>query len=254
MDAGVPLKTVIAGVAMGLIKEGDKTVVLTDIQGIEDFLGDMDFKVTGDREGITALQMDIKIKGLDLDTLGRAIQDAREGRLFILDKMLATIDKPRAEMSPYAPRLETIKIDVDLIGALIGPGGKNIKNIIEQTGAEIDIEDDGSVHICCNNGEGMKKAIRMIKAQTLKFEAGMVLPGKVVRTLPIGAFVEVAPGKDGLVHISKLANRRVATVDEVVKIGDEVVIKVLGIDEKGRVNFSMRDVTEEERQAALADR
>ena len=203
MDAGVPIKTVIAGVAMGLIKEGDKTVVLTDNSRYEDFLGDNGPQgYRRQRRHHSASEWTFKIKGLDLDTLGRAIQDAREGSLFILDKMLATIDKPRAEMSPYAPRLETIKIDVDLIGALIGPGGKNIKNIIEQTGAEIDIEDDGSVHICCNNGEGMKKAIKMIKAQTLKFEAGMVLPGKVVRTLPIGAFVEVAPGKDGLVHIS----------------------------------------------------
>ncbi len=252
MDAGVPLKTVIAGVAMGLVKEGDKTAVLTDIQGIEDFLGDMDFKVTGDREGITALQMDIKIKGLDLKTLTEAINEAKEGRLFILDKMIETLPEPRKELSKYAPRLETLKIDPDTIGGLIGPGGKTIKGIIEQTGATIDIEDDGTVHVGCSEGEGMKKAIQMIRQLTLKLEPGMILPGVVVRTLPIGAFVEVAPGKDGLVHISKLAPRRVQSVDEVVNLGDKVVVKVIGIDEKGRVNLSLKDVTEQEKEAALA--
>ena len=252
MDAGVPMKTVIGGVAMGLVKEGDKTVVLTDIQGIEDFLGDMDFKITGNREGITALQMDIKIKGLDLEILKQAINEAKEGRLHIIDKMTETISEPKQELSKYAPRLETLKIDPDAIGGLIGPGGKTIKGIIEQTGATIDIEDDGTVHVGCNESEGMEKAKRMIRQLTLKLEAGMILPGKVVRTLPIGAFVEVAPGKDGLVHISKLAPRRVNTVDEIVNIGDKVVVKVLGVDEKGRVNLSLKDVTEEEKEKALA--
>ncbi len=252
MDAGVPLRTVIAGVAMGLVKEGDKTAVLTDIQGIEDFLGDMDFKVTGDREGITALQMDMKIKGIDLSVLRQAINDAKEGRLFILDKMIATIAEPREELSEYAPRLETLKIDPDTIGGLIGPGGKTIKAIIEETGATIDIEDDGTVHVGCNEPEGMKKAKQRIKQLTLKLEPGMILPGKVVRTLPIGAFVEVAPGKDGLVHISKLAPRRVNSVDEVVNIGDKVVVKVIGIDDKGRVNLSIKDVTQDEKETALA--
>lgn len=252
MDAGVPMKTVIGGVAMGLVKEGDKTAVLTDIQGIEDFLGDMDFKVTGDREGVTALQMDIKIKGLDLDILKQAIAEAKEGRLHIINKMIEAMPEPRKELSKYAPRLETLKIDPDTIGGLIGPGGKTIKGIIEATGATIDIEDDGTVHVGCNEGEGMEKAKQMIRQLTLKLEAGMILPGKVVRTLPIGAFVEVAPGKDGLVHISKLAPRRVNTVDEVVNVGDNVVVKVLGIDEKGRVNLSIKDVTEQEKEAALA--
>ncbi|HSA07018.1 MAG TPA: polyribonucleotide nucleotidyltransferase [Candidatus Gastranaerophilales bacterium] len=254
MDAGVPMKTVIAGVAMGLIKEKDKTVVLTDIQGIEDFLGDMDFKVTGDQNGITALQMDIKIKGLDTSTLKEAIDEAKKGRLHILDKMVQTMPEPRAELSEWAPRLQTLKIDPDTIGALIGPGGKTIKGIIEQTGATIDIEDDGTVHVGCSEAEGMKKALQMVKQLTLKLETGMILAGKVVRTLPIGAFVEVAPGKDGLVHISKLAQRRINTVDEVVSLGDQVVVKVLGIDEKGRVNLSMRDVTDQEREAALASK
>ncbi len=253
MDAGVPLKTVIAGVAMGLIKEGDKTVVLTDIQGIEDFLGDMDFKVTGDREGITALQMDIKIKGIDLAVLKQAINEAKEGRIFILDKMVETLPEPKKELSKYAPRIETLKIDPDTIGGLIGPGGKTIKGIIEETGTTIDIEDDGTVHIACSEGDGMARAIKIIRQLTLKLEPGMILPGKVVRTLPIGAFVELAPGKDGLVHISKLAPRRVNTVDEIVNIGDEVVVKVIGIDEKGRVNLSLKDVSEEEKEAARTD-
>ena len=251
MDAGFPMKTVIAGVAMGLVKEGNKTAVLTDIQGIEDFLGDMDFKVTGDEKGITALQMDIKIKGLDVKILSQAIAEAKDGRLFILGKMKETLPEPRAEMSSWAPRIETLHIGPDTIGAVIGPGGKMIRSIIEQTGATIDIEDDGTVRIGTNDGEMMKKTIKIIKNLTLKVEKGMVLLGKVVRTLPIGAFVEVAPGKDGLVHISKLADRRVATVDEVVKIGDEVIVKVLEIDEKGRVNLSMRDVTEDEREQAI---
>ena len=252
MDAGVPLKTVIAGVAMGLIKEQDKTVVLTDIQGIEDFLGDMDFKVTGNREGITALQMDIKIKGLDVETLKRAIIEAKEGRLFILDKMLATLPEPRTELSKWAPKLETLKIDPDAIGGLIGPGGKTIKGIIEETGATIDIEDNGSVHVGCSDSENMKKAIRIIKSLTLKIEPNMILSGKVVRTLPIGAFVELAPGKDGLVHISKLAPRRVNSVDEIVHLGDKVVVKVLAIDDRGRINLSLKDVTEEEKETVLA--
>lgn len=252
MDAGVPMKTVIAGVAMGLVKEGDKTAVLTDIQGIEDFLGDMDFKVTGDRDGITALQMDIKIKGLDLLILKQAINEAKEGRLFILDKMLETLPEPRKELSKYAPRIETLHVDPDTIGGLIGPGGKTIRGIIEETGTTIDIEDDGTVNIACSEGEGMNRAIQIIKQLTLKLEPGMILPGRVVRTLPIGAFVEVAPGKDGLVHISKLAPRRVNTVEEVVNIGDDVVVKVIGIDEKGRVNLSIKDVTEEEKASALS--
>ncbi len=254
MDAGVPIKTVIAGVAMGLVKEGDKTAVLTDIQGIEDFLGDMDFKVTGDENGITALQMDIKIKGLDVNILNQAISEAKEGRLFILNKMKEELSEPRPELNKWAPRIETLKIDPDAIGAVIGPGGKMIRSIIEQTGATIDIEDDGTVRIGTNDGEMMKKTIKIIKNLTLKIEKGMILCGKVVRTLPIGAFVEVAPGKDGLVHISKLAPRRVNTVDEVVQLGDEVVVKVLEIDDKGRVNLSIKDVTEEERDEALAAR
>lgn len=251
MDAGVPLKTVIAGVAMGLVKEPSRTVVLTDIQGIEDFLGDMDFKVTGNREGITALQMDMKITGIDFETLKYALDQAKAGRLFILDKMLEAIPEPRKELSFWAPRIETMKVDPDTIGGLIGPGGKTIKAIIEETGADINIEDDGTVTITSLEHDMMLLTKARIKALTFKVQEGMVIKGKVVRTLPIGAFVEMAPGKDGLVHISKLAHQRVNRVEDVANIGDVVYVKIIGIDEKGRVNLSMRDVTEEDKLNAI---
>jgi len=247
MDAGVPVSAVIGGIAMGLIKESDKTVVLTDIQGIEDFLGDMDFKVTGNKEGITALQMDMKIKGIDIAILKEAIQAAKTGRIFIIDKMLAAISAPRAELSKWAPRIDTLKIDVDSIGAVIGPGGKTIRSIIEQTGTTIDIEDDGTVTITCVEAEGSKKAIAMIKELTLKVTEGLIIKGKVVRTIPIGAFVELAPGKDGLVHISQLSKTRTERVEDVVNLGDEVIVKVQSIDDKGRINLTMKGVTDEEK-------
>lgn len=245
MNAGVPVKCAIGGVAMGLIKEGDTDVVLTDIQGIEDFLGDMDFKVTGNETGITALQMDMKIKGISNPTLRRALAQAKDGRLFILGKMKEVISAPQ-EMSKYAPQIHTMKIAVDDIGPVIGPGGKNIKNIIEVSGAEINIEDDGTVTITCNNGEGAKKAINMIKQMTLKLEANMVLKGKVVRILPIGAIVEFAPNKDGMVHISQIAQERVNQVEDFLEMDQEVVVKVLKIDERGRASLSIKAVTQED--------
>jgi len=248
MDAGVPLTTVIGGVAMGLIKEGDKEVVLTDIQGLEDFLGDMDFKVTGNKEGITALQMDMKIKGISFPTLRRALADAKVGRIFIIDKMMEVLAAPRPELSPMAPRITTLKIPVDTIGALIGPGGKTIRGIIEETGTTIDIEDDGTVTVTSIEAEGSKQAIARIEALTRKIEEGLVIKGKVVRTIPIGAFVELAPGKDGLVHISQLAKERVAKVEDVVNVGDEVIVRVQTIDDKGRINLTIKGVTEEEKQ------
>ncbi len=251
MDAGVPLKTVIAGVAMGLVKEDQKAAVLTDIQGIEDFLGDMDFKVTGNREGITALQMDMKITGIDSETLKKALDQAKDGRLFILDKMLEALPSHREQLSKWAPRIETVKIDTSSIGGLIGPGGKTIKGIIEETGADIDIDDDGTVTVTSLEHDMMELALIRIKALTFKVQEGMIIRGRVVRTLPIGAFVEMAPGKDGLVHISKLSHQRVNRVEDVVNLGDEVTVKVMGVDEKGRVNLSMRDVTEEERLQSI---
>lgn len=247
MDAGVPLNSVVGGVAMGLIKEGDQEVILTDIQGLEDFLGDMDFKVTGNKEGITALQMDMKIKGISVPALKRALEDAKKGRIFIIDKMMEVISVPRAELSPRAPRITTLKIEVDTIGTLIGPGGKTIRAIIEETGATIDIEDDGTVNVTSVDAEGTKKAIARIEALTRKITEGLIIRGKVVRTIPIGAFVELAPGKDGMVHISQLAKERVAKVEDVVNIGDEVIVKVQAIDDKGRINLTIKGVTEEEK-------
>jgi len=249
MDAGVPVSTVIGGVAMGLIKEGDKTVILTDIQGIEDFLGDMDFKVTGNTEGITALQMDMKIKGIASETLKEALEQARTGRIHIIDKMMEAISEPRTELSPWAPRIITMKIDVDSIGTVIGPGGKTIRGIIEETGVTIDIEDDGTVLITSADGAASQKAIFIIENLTRKITEGLVIKGKVVRIIPIGAFVELAPGKDGMVHISQLAKQRVAKVEDVVNVGDEVVVKVMNVDEKGRINLTMKGVSDEEKAA-----
>ncbi|EKE03900.1 MAG: hypothetical protein ACD_20C00134G0027 [uncultured bacterium] len=247
MDAGVPLTTVVGGVAMGLVKEGDQVAILTDIQGLEDFLGDMDFKVTGNKEGITALQMDMKIKGISIETLKKAIDQAKVGRNFIIDKMTEALSAPRAEMSPFAPRIHTMKIDVDTIGAVIGPGGKTIRAIVEETGVTIDIEDDGTVLITSANGPATEKAISIIENLTRKITPGLIVRGKVVRTIPIGAFVELAPGKDGMVHISQITQERLARVEDAINVGDEVIVKVMSVDDKGRVNLTMKGVTEEEK-------
>lgn len=247
MDAGVPLKAPVSGIAMGLIKEGGKAVVLSDIQGVEDFLGDMDFKVVGTRDGITALQMDIKIRGISLEIMKTALEQAKTGRLSILDRIVEVISAPRQELSPFAPRILTLFIDKDQIGSVIGPGGKMIRSIIEETGASIDLEDSGLVTITSVDGEGAKRAKDIIERLTRKIERGMVVMGKVVRTIPIGAFVELFPGKDGMVHISQLSPRRVQTVEEVVKVGDEVLVKVVDIDERGRINLTVKGVSDEER-------
>lgn len=247
MHAGVPVKSMIGGVAMGLIKEGDKDVVLTDIQGIEDFLGDMDFKVTGDEKGITALQMDMKIKGISNATLRQALAQAKDGRLHILSKMQEVISTPNTELSKHAPRLYTLQVATEDIGTVIGPGGKMIRSIIEASGAEIDIKDDGIVTITSNDSEGADIAIKMVKALTFKPEAGMVLKGKVVRIIPIGAFVELAPGKDGMVHISQISNDRIETIEPHLSVGEFVVVKVAKIDDKGRVNLTIKGVSDEEK-------
>ena len=251
MDAGVPLKTMIGGVAMGLIKEGDDVVILTDIQGIEDFLGDMDFKVTGNEVGITALQMDMKIKGISTETLRRALMQAKDGRLFIMNKMRETISEPRADVSEFAPRIYTMKVNTDEIGTVIGPGGKIIRGIIDASGATIDINDNGEVTITSNDKEGADIAIKMIKDLTFKPEPGMVIKGRVIKILPIGAIVELGGGKDGMVHISQIADHRINTVDEVLSHGQEVIVKVIKIDEKGRTNLTMKGVSEEEKQQFL---
>ncbi len=246
MDAGVPVKSMIGGVAMGLIKEGDADVVLTDIQGIEDFLGDMDFKVTGNNDGITALQMDMKIKGISNATLRRALAQAKDGRLHILSKMKEVISEPRADLSKHAPRIYTMTIPTEDIGAVIGPGGKNIRNIIDCSGVEIDIQDSGLVTITSNDKEGADIAISMINQMTFKPFEGLVKKGKVVRIIPIGAFVELAPGKDGMVHISQVCRERIETIEGHLKVGDEVVVKVMKIDDKGRVNLTIKGVSPEE--------
>jgi len=250
MDAGVPILKPVSGAAMGLIKEGDEVRVLTDIQGIEDFLGDMDFKVAGTDVGITALQMDMKIPGLSLDVISQAVHQAKSARLHILEKMLACIDQPRTETSPYAPRLLTIKIDSDMIGLVIGPGGKTIKGITEETGAKIDIEDDGTVTISAVDENKAKRAKNIIQGMTRKLNEGDVYAGRITRIIPIGAFVEFLPGKEGMIHISQLADYRVGKVEDEVAVGDEVIIKVREIDNKGRINLTRLGIHPDQAAAA----
>ena len=252
MHAGVPIKKPVSGAAMGLIKEGDEIRILTDIQGIEDFLGDMDFKVAGTDTGITALQMDMKITGLPISVIADAINQARGARLHILDKMMEAISEPSAELSPYAPRLLTIKIDPDMIGLVIGPGGKTIKGITEQTGAKVDIEDDGTVTIASIDGVKAQQARAIIEGMTRKLSAGDVYIGKVTRIIPIGAFVEFLPGKEGMIHISQLADYRVGKVEDEVAVGDEIVVKVREIDGRGRINLTRLGIHPDEATAARA--
>ena len=250
MDAGVPISKPVSGAAMGLIKEGNEVRVLTDIQGIEDFLGDMDFKVAGTDDGITALQMDMKIPGLPMEVIAKAIEQARPARLHILEKMLSAIEKPRTELSPFAPRLLTIKIEPDLIGLIIGPGGKTIKGITEETGAKIDIEDDGTVTISAVDESKAKKARNIIQGMTRKLNEGDVYAGRVTRIIPIGAFVEFLPGKEGMIHISQLADYRVGKVEDEVEVGDEVIVKVREVDGKGRINLTRLGIHPDQAAAA----
>lgn len=250
MDAGVPILKPVSGAAMGLIKEGSEVRILTDIQGIEDFLGDMDFKVAGTDTGITALQMDMKISGLPIETIKQAIDQARPARMHILEKMLQAIDQPRSEMSSFAPRLLTIKIEQDSIGMIIGPGGKTIKGITEETGAKIDIEDDGTVTISAIDESKAKKARNIIQGMTRKLQEGEVYAGRVTRIIPIGAFVEFLPGKEGMIHISQLADYRVGKVEDEVSVGDEVIVKVREIDGKGRVNLTRLGIHPDQAAAA----
>lgn len=242
MDAGVPIKAPVAGVAMGLVKDGDYFTILTDIQGLEDALGDMDFKVAGTKNGITAIQMDIKIDGINKEIFKQALAQAKRGREHIMGIMLDCIAEPRKELSKYAPKITTIHADPEKISKIIGPGGKTIKKIVEETGAKIDIEEDGRVYIAAVNSEEAAKAIDMINGITAEAEVGKVYTGKVTRLMAFGAFVEILPGKEGLVHISQLSTERVNKVEDVVSVGDEIVVKVTEIDQKGRINLSRKAV------------
>jgi polyribonucleotide nucleotidyltransferase len=245
MDAGVPIRKPVAGIAMGLVTREGRYAILTDIQGVEDALGDMDFKVAGTADGVTALQMDMKIKGLTRETMAEALEQAREARMTVLGKMLAVIPEPRKEMSPYSPRITTIQINPDKIRDVIGPGGKVIRKIVEETGAQIDVEDDGKIFIASTDQSSAKKAIDWIKSLTDEVEVGRIYRGKVVRIMSFGAFVEVLPNQDGLVHISRLTDHRVDRVEEVVNVGDEIVVKATEIDSQGRLNLSRQEAIQE---------
>lgn len=241
MDGGVPIKTPVAGIAMGLIREGDDVAVLSDILGDEDHIGDMDFKVAGTRQGITGFQMDVKAISVTSDILERALYQAKEGRLFILDKMQEAIQAPRKDISPYAPRIRTIRIPPERIKDVIGPGGKIIRGIVEQTGVKIDIEDSGDVHIASSNMDALEKAVKIIHDLTRKAEPGEMYLGKVKRIMDFGAFVEILPGTEGLLHISQLAPERVERVTDILKEGDEVLVKVLSIDQAGKIRLSRKE-------------
>ena len=242
MDAGVPIKSPVAGIAMGLISDGTRAAILSDILGDEDHLGDMDFKVCGTERGITAIQMDIKIAGLSRDLLTRALDQARAGRIFILAKMAETMTGPRAELSKYAPRITTIKVKPDQIRLVIGPCGKTIKGIIDQTGVAIDVEDDGTVNIASSDPEAVKKALDIIKGLTAEPEVGATYKGPVQRITDFGAFVELMPGTDGLLHISEMAHIRVDKVTDVMKEGDIIEVKVLSVDRDGKVRLTRREL------------
>jgi polyribonucleotide nucleotidyltransferase len=246
LDAGVPIKKSVAGIAMGLIKSEDKTVILSDIQGMEDHFGDMDFKVAGTRDGITALQMDIKIPGINREILKEALEKARQGRLYILDKMDETISKPRDHLSPYAPRIFKMKVDPDKIKDIIGPGGKMINRIIDETNVKIDIDNDGKILIAAENIEKGQRAIDLINNVIRDVEVGDIYTGKVVKIVPFGAFVELFNGKEGLLHISNISHERIEKVEDVLSIGDEVLVKVIEVDGQGRITLSRKAVLPKE--------
>ncbi len=248
MDAGVPIKSPVAGIAMGLISDGPLTdsktrvAILSDILGDEDHLGDMDFKVCGTKKGVTAIQMDIKIEGLSRDVLSQALEQAREARLFILDRMLSTLAQSRQDLSKWAPRITQIKVKPDQIRLIIGPGGKTIKGIIDQTGVAIDVEDDGTVNVASSDNEAVKKALDIIKGLTTEPEVGAIYKGSVSRVVDFGAFIEILPGTDGLLHVSEMAHERVDKVTDVMKEGDAVEVKVISVDRDGKIRLTRREL------------
>lgn len=244
MDAGVPIKAPVSGIAMGLVKEGSRVAILSDIAGVEDHLGDMDFKVTGTETGVTAIQLDLKLKeSLDVETLRKALDQAKRGRLFILQKMTAAINSPRKQLSAFAPRITTVKVDPDKIREIIGPGGKMIRKITADSGAQIEVEDDGTVRIAASDNVSTQKAMDFIKGITDDAEIGKVYKGVVKRIMNFGAFCEILPGKEGLVHVSELSDSYVDNVESVVKVGDEIMVKVIEIDAQGRINLSRKQST-----------
>jgi polyribonucleotide nucleotidyltransferase len=245
MDAGVPISAPVAGVAMGLIKQDDKYAVLSDILGDEDHLGDMDFKITGTSDGVTAVQMDIKIDGLPREVMRDALYQARENRLHILGEMAKALATPRGEMSQHAPRIEVIKINPEKIRDVIGPGGKVIRGIVQETGCKIDVDDDGTVHIASADGVALEKAIAIVQGLTASPEIGKIYDGKVRKVVDFGAFVEILPGTDGLLHISQLAEERVRNVSDVLKEGDEIPVKVLDVDRQGKIRLSLKEARKE---------
>jgi polyribonucleotide nucleotidyltransferase len=247
MDAGVPIKAPVAGIAMGLIKEGERTVVLTDILGLEDHLGDMDFKVTGTKDGITAFQMDVKISGVSREIMANALEQAKNGRLHILGKMMEILSGPRDHLAAHAPRIFTMKIKPDKIREVIGAGGKVIRGIVEQTGVKIDIDDSGNINIASIDEESAQKAISIIEGIIAEAELGKIYIGKVKRVVDFGAFIEILPGTEGLLHISQISDKRVAKVEDVLKEGEEgVPVKVIEIDKMGRIRLSRKDALKEQ--------
>lgn len=248
MDAGVPIKAPVSGIAMGLVMSGEHYTILSDIQGMEDHLGDMDFKVAGTSKGITALQMDIKIEGITREIIKEALEQAKKGRAEILEHMLSTIREPRKQLSIYAPKITSMHINPEKIGDVIGPSGKNVKKIIEETGVKIDIEQDGTVYISSVDQSANDKARKIIENIVREVEVGQIYLGKVKRIEKFGAFVEIFSGKDGLVHISELAEERVGKVEDVVSIGDEILVKVTDIDKQGRINLSRKAVLREQKK------
>jgi polyribonucleotide nucleotidyltransferase len=240
MDAGVPISGPVSGIAIGLVKEGKDTIILTDIGGVEDHYGDMDFKVAGTKNGITALQMDLKIQGISYEVLKEALSIGKKARLTILDKMIHVIEQPKNAVSAFAPKIVVLKINPEKIGAVIGPGGKVIKKIIQDTGATVDIDDDGTVQIAGTDPKSIDMAVAIVKGITEEPEVGRIYKGKVKRIMNFGAFVEILPGKEGLVHVSELAAKFVKNVEDVVKLGDEFDVKLVEIDEQGRLNLSKK--------------